>query len=138
MSAAYGGKWKSGYRGGLGGLGRVERHMGEAYLRAAEVPQAGRHRGGSIYFGRECEGICFRTPIHLGSGALGTFGLLLWLAAVCATALVLHRNFVRNGVDADALNVVALGRWWRASWAPSCGMRLQYPQGVGVGDGGRF
>ena len=40
-------------------------------------------------------------PIHLG-----TFGLLLWLAAVAAT-VVLHRNFVRNGVDADALNVVA-------------------------------
>jgi phosphatidylglycerol:prolipoprotein diacylglycerol transferase len=38
---------------------------------------------------------------------LGTFGLLLWLAAVAAT-VVLHRNFVRNGVDADALNVVAL------------------------------
>src|ERR1700728_1761903 len=41
-------------------------------------------------------------PIHLG-----TFGLLLWLAAVVAT-VVLHRNFVRNGVDADALSVVAL------------------------------
>jgi phosphatidylglycerol:prolipoprotein diacylglycerol transferase len=40
-------------------------------------------------------------PVHLG-----TFGLLLWLAAVVAT-VVLHRNFVRNGVDADALNVVA-------------------------------
>src|ERR1700748_982477 len=45
-------------------------------------------------------------PIHLG-----TFGLLLWLgggglAAVAAT-VVLHKNFVRNGVDADALSVVA-------------------------------
>jgi phosphatidylglycerol:prolipoprotein diacylglycerol transferase len=40
-------------------------------------------------------------PVHLG-----TFGLLLWLAAVAAT-VVLHKNFVRNGVDADALNVVA-------------------------------
>jgi phosphatidylglycerol:prolipoprotein diacylglycerol transferase len=38
---------------------------------------------------------------------IGTFGLLLWLAAVAAT-IVLHRNFVRNGVDADALNVVAV------------------------------
>jgi len=45
--------------------------------------------------------------IHIGSFQLGTFGLLLWLAAVCGT-IVLHRNFVRNGVDADALNVVAL------------------------------
>ena len=41
-------------------------------------------------------------PIHLG-----TFGLMLWLAAVAAT-VVLHRNFTRHGVDADALNVVAL------------------------------
>ena len=41
-------------------------------------------------------------PVHLGM-----FGLLLWLAAVVAT-IVLHKNFVRNGVDADALNVVAL------------------------------
>ncbi len=45
--------------------------------------------------------------INLGSMHLGTFGLLLWLAAVMAT-VALHRNFVRNGVDADALNVVAL------------------------------
>jgi phosphatidylglycerol---prolipoprotein diacylglyceryl transferase len=44
--------------------------------------------------------------INIGSWHIGTFGLLLWLAAVCAT-VVLHRNFVRNGVDADALNVVA-------------------------------
>jgi phosphatidylglycerol:prolipoprotein diacylglycerol transferase len=45
--------------------------------------------------------------IHIGSLHIGTFGLLLWFAAVCAT-FVLHRNFVRNGVDADALNVVAM------------------------------
>ena len=45
--------------------------------------------------------------IHIGSFQLGTFGLLLWLAAVCGT-IVLHRNFLRNGVDVDALNVVAL------------------------------
>jgi phosphatidylglycerol:prolipoprotein diacylglycerol transferase len=44
--------------------------------------------------------------INLGAIHLGTFGLLLWLAAVAAT-VVLHRNFVRNGVDADALSVVA-------------------------------
>lgn len=36
---------------------------------------------------------------------VGTFGLLLWLAAVCGT-VVLHRNFLRGGVNADALNVV--------------------------------
>jgi phosphatidylglycerol:prolipoprotein diacylglycerol transferase len=45
--------------------------------------------------------------INLGPWHVGTFGLLLWLAAVCAT-VVLHYNFKRNGVDADALNVVAL------------------------------
>ncbi len=45
--------------------------------------------------------------INLGPVHLGTFGLLLWLAAVAAT-LVLHRNFARHGVDGDALNVVAM------------------------------
>jgi phosphatidylglycerol:prolipoprotein diacylglycerol transferase len=45
--------------------------------------------------------------ITIGSWHIGTFGLLLWFAAVCAT-FVLHRNFQRNGVDADALNVVTL------------------------------
>jgi phosphatidylglycerol---prolipoprotein diacylglyceryl transferase len=44
--------------------------------------------------------------IDLGPIHLGTFGLMLWLAAVVAT-VVLHRNFVRNGVDADALSIVA-------------------------------
>lgn len=44
--------------------------------------------------------------INIGPLHLGTFGLLLWLAAVVAT-VVLHKNFGRNGVDADALNVVA-------------------------------
>jgi phosphatidylglycerol---prolipoprotein diacylglyceryl transferase len=45
--------------------------------------------------------------IDIGSFHLGTFGLMLWLAAVVAT-VVLYKNFVRNGVEADALNVVAL------------------------------
>ena len=45
--------------------------------------------------------------INIGPVHLGTFGLLLWLAAVAAT-IVLHKNFVRDGVDADALSVVAL------------------------------
>jgi phosphatidylglycerol:prolipoprotein diacylglycerol transferase len=35
--------------------------------------------------------------IDIGPVHLGTFGLLLWLAAVAAT-VVLHKNFVRNGV----------------------------------------
>ena len=45
--------------------------------------------------------------IDIGSFHLGTFGLLLWLAAVVGT-VVLHKNFDRFGVDADALNVVAM------------------------------
>jgi phosphatidylglycerol:prolipoprotein diacylglycerol transferase len=45
--------------------------------------------------------------LNLGFAHVGTFGLLLWFAAVCAT-VALHKNFVRNGVDADALNVVTL------------------------------
>jgi len=46
--------------------------------------------------------------IHFGSHfSIGTFGLLLWLAAVCA-CWVLHRNFVRWGLDADAIGVVAI------------------------------
>jgi phosphatidylglycerol:prolipoprotein diacylglycerol transferase len=45
--------------------------------------------------------------IVIGSVHLGMFGLLLWLAAVAAT-VVLHKNFNRNSVNADALNVVAL------------------------------
>jgi len=44
--------------------------------------------------------------INLGPVHLGTFGLLLWLAAVVGT-VVLHKNLVRNGIDADALNIVA-------------------------------
>jgi phosphatidylglycerol:prolipoprotein diacylglycerol transferase len=45
--------------------------------------------------------------INIGSFHIGTFGLMLWFAAVCAT-VVLHKNFKRHGVDADALNVVTL------------------------------
>jgi phosphatidylglycerol:prolipoprotein diacylglycerol transferase len=45
--------------------------------------------------------------IDIGPVHLGTFGLLLWLAAVAAT-MVLHRNLVRHGVEADALNIVAV------------------------------
>jgi len=45
--------------------------------------------------------------INIGSVHIGTFGLLLWFAAVCAT-VVLHKNFMRFGIDADALGIVAL------------------------------
>ncbi len=43
--------------------------------------------------------------VNVGPLHLGTFGLLLWLAAVAAT-YALHRNFQRQGVDADALEIV--------------------------------
>ncbi len=39
--------------------------------------------------------------------SIGTFGLLLWLAAVCA-CWVLHRNFLRSHIDADAIGIVAI------------------------------
>jgi phosphatidylglycerol---prolipoprotein diacylglyceryl transferase len=44
--------------------------------------------------------------IHLGHFSIGTFGLCLWLASVCG-CWVLHRNFVRFGLDADAVGVAA-------------------------------
>ncbi len=43
--------------------------------------------------------------IVIGSWHLGTFGLFVWLAGVAA-GIVLHKTFVREGVDADAMNVV--------------------------------
>ena len=51
-------------------------------------------------------------PFHLlhatfGPFQPGTFGLMLWLAAVAAV-IVLQRNFTRHRVGADALNIVAL------------------------------
>jgi len=45
--------------------------------------------------------------IDIGPLHLGTFGLLLWLAAVAGT-IVLHKNFRRHEVDGDALNIVAI------------------------------
>jgi phosphatidylglycerol:prolipoprotein diacylglycerol transferase len=45
--------------------------------------------------------------LNLGFAHIGTFGLMLWLAAVCAT-IVLYKNFARNGSDADALNIVTM------------------------------
>ena len=45
--------------------------------------------------------------LHLGSLTLGTFGILMWLAAVTG-AYLLHRSFVRAGVSADAIVVVSI------------------------------
>jgi phosphatidylglycerol:prolipoprotein diacylglycerol transferase len=44
--------------------------------------------------------------IHLGPLTIGTFGLILWLAAVCA-GFVLHLNFQRFHTKADAISIVA-------------------------------
>lgn len=45
--------------------------------------------------------------IHVGSYSIGTFGILLWLAAVSG-CWVLYKNFQRKGVAADAINITAL------------------------------
>ena len=44
--------------------------------------------------------------VHIGHFSIGTFGLCLWLASVCA-CWVLYRNFGRFGLDADAVGVAA-------------------------------
>jgi phosphatidylglycerol:prolipoprotein diacylglycerol transferase len=44
--------------------------------------------------------------IHIGHFSIGTFGLCLWLASVCA-CWVLYRNFRRFDIDADAVGVAA-------------------------------
>ena len=45
--------------------------------------------------------------IHIGHFSIGTFGILLWLAAV-GGCWVLYRNFQRWQVDADAISIVAV------------------------------
>ena len=44
--------------------------------------------------------------IHIGHFSIGTFGLCLWLASVCA-CWALYCNFHRFGIDADAVGVAA-------------------------------
>ena len=73
--------------------------------------------------------------LHLGRFTIGTFGLLLWLAAVCA-GYVLHRNFRRFGVGADAVSVVAFttvigvvgAKLWHVLETPA--MLMQHPAGL--------
>jgi phosphatidylglycerol:prolipoprotein diacylglycerol transferase len=45
--------------------------------------------------------------IHVGHFSIGTFGILLWLAAV-AGCWILHLNFRRWHIDADAISIVAV------------------------------
>jgi phosphatidylglycerol---prolipoprotein diacylglyceryl transferase len=44
--------------------------------------------------------------IHIGHFSIGTFGLCLWLASVCA-CWFLYRNFQRFSLDVDAVGVAA-------------------------------
>jgi phosphatidylglycerol:prolipoprotein diacylglycerol transferase len=45
--------------------------------------------------------------IHIGRFSIGTFGIMLWLAAVAA-CWILIRNFRRWKIDADAISIVAV------------------------------
>ncbi|MFY9747002.1 MAG: prolipoprotein diacylglyceryl transferase [Acidobacteriaceae bacterium] len=45
--------------------------------------------------------------IHIGRFSVGTFGIMLWLAAVAA-CWILYRNFRRWGIEADAISIVAV------------------------------
>jgi len=45
--------------------------------------------------------------IHIGRFSVGTFGIMLWLAAVSA-CWILYRNFRRWEIDADAISIVAV------------------------------
>jgi phosphatidylglycerol:prolipoprotein diacylglycerol transferase len=45
--------------------------------------------------------------IHFGRISIGTFGIMLWLAAVCA-GWVLQRNFRRWKITADAIGIIAI------------------------------
>jgi phosphatidylglycerol---prolipoprotein diacylglyceryl transferase len=45
--------------------------------------------------------------IHIGRFSIGTFGIMLWLAAVSA-CWILYRNFRRWAIDADAISIVAV------------------------------
>ena len=58
--------------------------------------------------------------IHIGSFALPTYGLMLWVAVVCA-AFLLDRAFKRAGIDADAAGMVAV-----AAFAGVVGSKIWY------------
>jgi phosphatidylglycerol---prolipoprotein diacylglyceryl transferase len=61
-----------------------------------------------VLSGRYTETTSFMYPfIHIGRFSIGTFGILLWLAAVSG-CYVLYRNFRRWKIDADAISIVAV------------------------------
>ncbi len=90
----------------LHGRGGRERQLtrGHEVQGSANGGWKGKRGGMPVYFKRAR---LMYPYIDIGAIHLGTFGLMLWLAAVAGT-VVLHKNFVRNGVDGDALSVVAL------------------------------
>src|SRR6202167_3406933 len=45
--------------------------------------------------------------IHIGRFSIGTFGIMLWLAAVAA-CWILYKNFRRGQIDGDAISIVAV------------------------------
>ena len=53
------------------------------------------------------QAFCMYPFLHFGHFSIGTFGLLLWLAAVCA-CWVLHRSFLRWNIQGDAIGIVAV------------------------------
>lgn len=73
--------------------------------------------------------------IHIGRFSVGTFGIMLWLAAVCA-CWVLYRNFRRWAVEADAIGIVAIAtvagvigaKLWHVLESPQ--VLMQDPAGV--------
>jgi phosphatidylglycerol:prolipoprotein diacylglycerol transferase len=70
--------------------------------------------------------------IHIGQFSLGTFGLCLWLAAVCA-CWVLHKDVQRHGLQIDAIGVVSYvtvlgvvgGKLWHVFQEPA--LFFQHP-----------
>lgn len=70
--------------------------------------------------------------IHLGPLSIGTFGIMLWLAAVFA-CWALHANFRRWKIDADAISVVAVAtvagvigaKFWHVLETPQ--LLMQHP-----------
>ncbi len=73
--------------------------------------------------------------IHIGRFSIGTFGIMLWLAAVAA-CWVLHRNFRRWNIAADAIGIVAIStvmgvigaKLWHVLETPQ--LLMQDPAGI--------
>lgn len=78
------------------------RNQGSGRFRVPETPARALSHQGRVYTE---EGMI--PYLHLGPINLPTFGLMLWLAAVCAAYLV-DRAFKRAHIEADAVGMVAI------------------------------